>query len=305
LPAKEARLLHLGFFLEKELDEELQQQTHQHLEECACCSRLLEELQEVEDLRTATNVPEAVCPSSEAIDVYLFDRHLLPPGNIQRLEQHFSLCELCREEVQWLKELESAPELKRMKHKVPRSWIQSVIAAAAALFLAISAFLFWQASSARLPEDELRALAVIQEPEQIDMNSLLRTSPQLAPEFQADFQSAVVAFREKRFSEANQLFKKIADNNPQHSASLFLHGYSLYKLNHLDEAFALCDKAERIKPHSYQRCMFLVNLALKTGNFDRARMEISALYHEAPQVPEVNRLYHRIMDLTENRKIKL
>ena len=82
-------------------------------------------------------------------------------------------------------------------------------------------------------------------------------------------------------------------------------GYSYYKLDQLEKAFALCNKAEDMKPHAFERCMFLVHIALKTGNFDRALQEISALYHEAPTDPEINTMYHKIMNVVRDRSIRL
>ena len=176
------------------------------------------------------------------------------------------------------------------------------MAAAAALVLAVSAFLFWQKSAGRVAEDELMALAVIQEPEQINYASLLESSEPLKEDLQPLFDQALEAFRTHRFNDAKHHLEKIRHKHPHHSAALYLLAYSYYKLNQPQKAFELCSLSESIRPHSYERCMFLVNLALKTRHYDRARLEISTLYHEAPDAPEVKRLYHAIMRLTENRK---
>jgi len=69
-------------------------------------------------------------------------------------------------------------------------------------------------------------------------------------------------------------------------------------LNQPEKAFKLCDLSHDIHPHAFERCIFLVNLALKTGHFDHARLEIATLHHEAPDQPEVKRLYPEIMRLS-------
>ena len=297
--AENARALFFASYSESELDESTHKKFEDHLAQCAQCSKALKEFQNVTLIRLDDSVPAAVCPSSERLDCYLFERHSLSILQVQRIETHLSQCEMCTEEFNWLKDLE-----KREEHrpKFSPSWIQSFMAVAAALVLAASAFLFWQKSAGRVAEDELRALAVIQEPEQINYASLLESSEPLKEDLQPLFDQALEAFRTHRFNDAKHHLEKIRQDHPHHSAALYLLAYSYYKLNQPKKAFELCSLSESIRPHSYERCMFLVNMALKTRHYDRARLEITTLYHEAPDAPDVKRLYHAIMQLTENRK---
>jgi predicted Zn-dependent protease len=72
-----------------------------------------------------------------------------------------------------------------------------------------------------------------------------------------------------------------------------------------EKAFALCDRAERMIPHSMELCLSLVHIALKTGNFGRAIQEISGLHHEAPNHPGVQAMYEQITSITRGNTIKL
>jgi hypothetical protein len=294
-----ARWLVIGSYSESELDESTRKEFEIHLAKCTYCSEALKEFASTTELRLDETIPAAVCPSSEILDCYLFDRSSLSTTQFERIEKHLPHCEMCREEFNWLKNLEKHPG---NRPKFSPTWMQSMMAAAAALVLAVSAFFFWQKSTGRVAEDELKALAVIQEPEKINYASLLETSEPLKEDLQPLFEQALEAFRTHRFNDAKHHLEKVRQKHPTHAATLYLLSYSYYKLNDPQKAFELCSVSESIHPHSYERCMFLVKIALKTRNYDRARLEISALNHEAPDAPEVKRLYQAIMRLTESRK---
>jgi len=99
--------------------------------------------------------------------------------------------------------------------------------------------------------------------------------------------------------------ERVTDARPDHSGAIYLLGYSYYQLHDMDKAFALCDRAEQMHPHNIERCLFLVNIALKTGHYGRAIAEINGLHHGAPDQPEVKALYDQIMSITQGQTVKL
>ncbi|HJZ11961.1 MAG TPA: tetratricopeptide repeat protein, partial [Acidobacteriota bacterium] len=119
------------------------------------------------------------------------------------------------------------------------------------------------------------------------------------------YSQAVARFKAHEFDRAASLFQAVLQEHPEHSASLYLLGYSYYKLDQAEKAFQLCQRAEKIQPHSYERCMTLVHIALMTGHFDRALMEISALYHENPDQPEIRHMYGKMISITKGRSLKM
>jgi uncharacterized protein HemY len=132
----------------------------------------------------------------------------------------------------------------------------------------------------------------------------METSEPLKDELQPTFEDGMQAFRSNQFEKARSDFETIVQKQPKHSASLFLLAHCYYKLNEPEKAFELCSLSHDVHPHSFERCIFLVNLALKTGHFDHARIEIATLHHEAPDQPEVKRLYPEVMRLTSpSRKL--
>ena len=76
-------------------------------------------------------------------------------------------------------------------------------------------------------------------------------------------------------------------------------------MNEPERAFELCDRAEKIAPHSLERCLSLVNIALKTGHYRRALEEIHGLHHTAPDHPEIKKTYERITAISRGRTLRL
>src|SRR5262249_44289948 len=130
-------------------------------------------------------------------------------------------------------------------------------------------------------------------------------SIQLPTGLQQVYDQSVSLFKQGQFNNASKGFEKLLTDSPEHSASIYLLGYCYYKMNEPEKAFALCDRAEKIRPKSGERCLSLVHIALATGHYERAITEISALYHDFPDNPEISRLYHQITDLTKGREIEL
>jgi hypothetical protein len=298
--AEQAKALFFASYSEGEMDQATRIEFANHLASCKHCRNAFNAFESTNDLGIDDPIDTAVCPSSQLLDCYLFERSVLTVSQIQHIQTHLQACEMCTEELNWLKDLEPKSHLRQ---KFSPNWIQSVMAVAAALVLAISAFLFWQKSTARVAEEELSALAVIPDPAQINYASLLETSEPLEEDIQPLFDQALKEFRLHRFTGARYHLERIRSSHPKHAATLFLLAYSYYKLNQPEKAFELCSLSESIHPHSYERCMFLVKIALKTRNFDRARLEIATLHHEAPDAPEVDHLYREIMRLTKTKRL--
>ena len=300
----EARAVLIGLYLEKELD---QQKTHElmlHLDRCACCTQFLGDLEKIGDFQVAReSFAYAMCPSSEAMDNYVFNRGILAPVDVQKMEKHLQECPLCKEEIDWLRNLEGE---KVIPFRPPsRAWVSYMSAAAAVIFFLVASVLWWRQTRVALPENELRALAVIKNPEEIHFDSLERTSVVLSAESEKLYNRAVTLFRSHHFKDAAALFETVLKDSPRHSASLYLLGHTYYRLNEAEKAFQLCDRAEKIHPHTYERCVSLVHIALKTGHFDRALMEITVLYHEMPDSPEVQDLYRKITAISRGRTLKM
>jgi hypothetical protein len=93
--------------------------------------------------------------------------------------------------------------------------------------------------------------------------------------------------------------------HPEHSGAVYLLGYSYYQMNELEKAFELCNHAEEMTPKSLERCLTLVNVALKAGHYGRALDEISGLHHVAPDHPEIKATYEKIRAITQGRTLKL
>ncbi len=290
-----ARMLILSAHVEGELDEKSREELQLHLEKCPFCMQEFQELQNINDLRTSDDIPMTVCPSSETLDRYQFHRTFLSAVIITRTEKHLLECTLCAEELEWLKNLEGS---HRKRENFSYNWFQSALAVAAAVVLALSTFIFWQKSTGKAAGNELRALARIEEPDQINYSALMETSEPLKEDLQPSFEQGLQAFRSLQFDKASSDFEKVIQKQPNHSASLYLLAHCYYRSNEPEKAFELCNLSHDIHPHAFERCIFLVNLALKTGHFDHARLEIATLHHEAPDQPEVKRLYPEIMRLS-------
>lgn len=302
---EESRAILLGMYQEGELGPEKIKEIKIHLDRCACCTQFLGDLEKIDEFKAAqTLLPYAQCPSSAAIDTFLFDRLVLPADEMKRVQKHLKECPLCKEESSWLKGLEEGRGLEFSSLRV-RNYMQYVGIAAAVFFFVLSAFLWQQRETSPVPDQELRALAKLERPERLDFAGLEKTSVKLPPETSEVYDEAIRRFQKGRFQEASLQFEDVLRAKPDHSASLFLLGYCYYEMGQPEKAFELCDRAEAIHPHSMTRCMSLVHIALKTGHFGRAVREINGLYHEAPNVPEVREMYQQITALTRGRTLQM
>lgn len=309
---EEARAVLIGRYLERELAPEMRNQLKVHLDQCSCCTQFLSELEKIGEFKaTRDPVPYASCPSSESMDVYLFDRTALPDRDAETIHTHIAECPLCSEEIEWLRSVERGKIIEYnqsaqgTRHSGRKDVFSQLTVAAAVFFLVLSAFFWWQNTHATLPAAELKALAHVKEPNEINFVSLTQSAAPLDSANEKNYEEGVNLFKRGDFRSAGSLFEDVLSKNPNHSASLFLLGYCYYKLHEMDKAFALCDRAERVHPHSLERCMSLVHMALMTGHYGRAVEEINALYHQAPEVPEVDQMYHEIMRLTQGRMVKM
>ncbi len=301
---EEGRAFLLGRYVEKELDAQLEAIIREHLKRCVCCSNFLKKLDHDQEFQIAeTTIIYTSCPSSKNLDKYVFAPAGLSAPEHLKIEQHLRDCSFCKEETEWLKSCETPKTTTTPASR--RNWIQYASIAAALIFMVLSVFLFSQRFSVKNTEDRLRAAAVIKTPDQIDYASLLNTSVSLPARMADVYQEGVESLKNRRFQEAIRHLEIVATAHPEHSGAVFLLGYSYYQMNEPEKAFELCDRAEKIVPHSVERCLSLVNIALKTGHFGRAIREISGLHHVAPNHPEVKKTYETITAITGGHVLKL
>ena len=286
-PPMETRTLVLASFAENELPPERATSVHVHLQNCPGCKSFVADLETEGDPEMVI----AVCPSSEMLDTFVFRASFLSVESSAQVQAHLEQCALCREECDWLKELES-----HTVKTIPPRVLPAFLAAAAILIIVISVALLRQETAVPNAK-ELRALGVIKPVSEINYADLQKTSASLTPASQSLYEEGVEHFKAGHFQHAVPYFEKVVQESPGHAGATFLLGYCYYALNQPEKAFELCDRAESIRPHSLERCMFLVNLALKTGNFNRAFEEISGLHHNVPDNPEVDRMYRSITAL--------
>jgi tetratricopeptide (TPR) repeat protein len=308
---EEERAILLARFAEKELAPELQRTIQDHLSRCTACAEFLKNLNDIEDFADlkSREMIDASCPSSVNLDRFLFSRNELSADELQRIEMHLQDCPLCEEEGEWLRDIEMQAETPAVHNagKMPavHNWFQYASVAAALLFMALSIFLLFDRVSIRNTEARLRSAAVVKEPDQIDYSALKRSSVPLPQKMNVIYEQGIEALKQRRFQEAIRHLELVATAHPDHSGALFLTGYSYYQMNVPERAFELCDRAEKMSPHSIVRCLTLVNIALKTGHYRRALEEISGLHHEAPDHPEVKQTYDRITAISRGRTLRL
>ena len=297
----ERRAVLLGSYIEKELDADLEGRIREHLDRCACCTEFVRDLQNIEELRTDSgSVIHASCPSSSDLD--RFASQTLPKPQQDKIAAHLSECALCKEEMTWLQNLDDIPAVSNVSRT---NWVQYGAIAAALFFMVLSFFLFTQRASISATEERLRAAAVIKEPNQIDYEALAVSSTPLSENMAGIYEKGIEALRRQSYQEAIRHLEIVMRAYPDHSGCTYLVGYSYFQMNHQQRAFELCDRAEKMSPHSLERCLTLVNIALKTGHFRRAIEEISGLHHAAPDHPEVKATYERITAITEGRTLRL
>jgi tetratricopeptide (TPR) repeat protein len=297
-PFDEARALLLARYTEKEVDPSLENRIREHLDRCACCTEWMREFKSTEPIAVAS------CPSSVDLDYFAFDRSKLTSAKEKKIEEHLADCPLCREEIQWLQKLEPAPGDRKGYVPPPtrRPLFQYLSLAAALFFMVLAASFYFDEKQT---EHKLHALAEVKQPHEIDYASLVASSEPLPPELQQLYDQGVNALRGGRYEEAARHLHLVMNARSNHAGSVYLLGYAYYQLNEPQKAFDLCDRAEKIRPHSLERCLSLVHIALKTGHYGRAVREINGLYHEAPDHPQVRTLYHQISSITNGRILKL
>jgi tetratricopeptide (TPR) repeat protein len=298
--SEEARAILLGQYEEKELDPALEKLVREHLDRCDSCAQFLAGL---EDVPNAMFI-EASCPSSVAIDAFLFNRHQLQEKEAARIEHHVEECEMCREELAWLKDLE-ARKIVEFSPAARRNWPQILSIAAAVFFAVLASALLLQIAQIRNTEAKLQALAVVKRPNEINFDRLRTSSVSLPEDLDRIYQDGVNSLRQGNFEESARDMEKVVASAPNHSGALYLLGYSYYQMRQTEKAFEICDRAEQMQPHDLERCLSLVQIALKTGHYGRAIREISALHHNAPDQPQVKVLYDQITSITRGKKIEL
>lgn len=301
---EEERAILLVRFSDKDLDPESEKAIQEHLSRCSGCTELLKELNGIQEaVGLDRQWIEARCPSSLNLDRFVFSENELSAEEKQKIHTHLQNCLLCKEETEWLRNSESPAVIPFSSPN--KNWFQYASVAAALFFFALSIFLVFDRLSLRNTEARLRSAAVIKPPEHIDYPALKSSTVVLPAKMSGIYEQGVNALKQSRFQEAIRHLELVATAHPEHSGAVFLLGYSYYQMNDPERAFELCDRAEKIAPHSLERCLSLVNIALKTGHYRRALEEISGLHHAAPDHPEVKQTYDRITAISRGRILKL
>jgi len=300
-PFEEARAILLGKYSENELNQQHENRIREHLQRCDCCNLFLKDL-EIPEITSSVYV-EANCPSSAALDAFLFHRASLPETEAKRIERHMEECELCRGETAWLKDLESKKVTEFAKPS--RDWVKTLAIAAALVFAVLSTLLFVQSTKIQSTEAQLRAIARVQEPGEINYAALRSSSVDLPDEVEDIYDQGVNSLKQGRYEDALRAMQRVTESVPEHSGAVYLLGYSYYQMREMEKAFEYCDRAEKIRPHNIERCLSLVNIALMTGHYGRAIREISGLNHEVPDHPQVKALYNQITSITRGKTIQL
>ena len=188
---EESRTLALAKYVEGELTSERKNEMDQHLKECEACTAFLKRFDAAE-IPSDEMLEYAVCPSSKTLDAYLFDPGGLPSKLKTEIDLHLAKCPLCEKESRWMKDSESNQTYQFQASTVRK--VNYLTIAAAIFFLGLSGFLFWQKQQSGYPDKQLQALAVIEEPNQIDYSKLTQASPALSPALQARFENGVTLF---------------------------------------------------------------------------------------------------------------
>src|SRR5262249_29702569 len=184
--------------------------------------QFLEELEgNVDKPATAKEkIPYAICPSSVDMDAYLFRKQDLPAEKRDRIGTHVSECPLCREESEWLNGLGGAePSTEPIPFQPRRSWVEYSAVAAALFFFVFSSLLLWRQHMTQVPDQKLRALAVVKEPNQINYAALNQISVSLSPASDAVYHEGLTAFQKGDFEAASSAFEKVLNSATNHAAS--------------------------------------------------------------------------------------
>lgn len=91
------------------------------------------------------------------------------------------------------------------------------------------------------------------------------------------YDTAVERVEQKNYAAAVDLLEKVVADQPDNADAWNYLGFSLRKLNRVDEAFAAYDQALRIDPTHAGANEYLGELYLMTGDMEQAEAQLAAL----------------------------
>src|SRR5262245_7002566 len=113
---EEGRAAALSLFQDGKLDPQHAEKIQLHLQNCDCCTQFLKKFESIDQLKDdRESYVYAVCPSSEKLDAFVFDRSVLPAAEAEKIDMHVRQCPLCKEESEWLRSVEDRPAIQFTK----------------------------------------------------------------------------------------------------------------------------------------------------------------------------------------------
>lgn len=255
-----------------------------HLSGCRDCRELAESFRRLDQtLHSKTATTLAVCPPPEVLADY--QHGLLDPDHREKVARHLEACDLCRGEIDWLRETAPQAKVVEISRRKVFLWVGS---AAAAI---MAGFFGWQATGPQSPYADLAAVPGI------DRVDLLKTLGK--DEFvQSAFLAGVDAYGRGDVRTALARMDEILAGDPRNSSALLVKGLAAYRQGNVREAHRLVDTSEEIRPKSGYRCWVALQFALLTG--DKTGIQRECKHVEGH--PEYTEASRRIAQEVERRQ---
>ncbi|MBK9015146.1 MAG: hypothetical protein IPM82_14355 [Saprospiraceae bacterium] len=224
------------------------------------------------------------CVSQEELRQYL-SGHMSRDG-LRRVEDHLLDCPLCSDAVEGCEEsgthltddledfeafsikLPGQPTTAKVRQLQPGGYFRQAIAIAAMLVVgAVAYFSFFKSASG--PE----LYAKYHNTYENDIPVSLRR-PGLS-DVDPNFAQALNAYSDRKFSQANMLFERALQQQPDNEAARFFAGLSNLEANHTDKASAyLSTVANGTGVYSKKATWYLIMCDLKKGNKAEAKARL-------------------------------
>ncbi|MBI3655070.1 MAG: CDC27 family protein [Acidobacteria bacterium] len=265
-------------FAEQALPPTTMQKIERHVATCRDCAERVAGWRALQTLsRERTCITEAICPSAEDLEAYLYHETALPAIQRQRLAQHLEQCELCRQEVAWLRQCDARTGFQGSvpsDRVAPATHVRRRIrwmAVAAMVLLALAALLLYRAQApAPLHGNPYAGLVAFPDIQYEEFAAYRPPEPALAKAYDMGLHLC----KEGRYAEARPVLEPIAAKLADHPGVEFLLGYIYCKTGQMAKAYEYCLRAEATPPKSNQRCLFLFHLCLALGKPERALVEV-------------------------------
>ncbi len=230
-----------------------------HLADCRECRDLAESFQRLDQaLRSKTATTLTICPAPEILAAY--QQGSLGSDHRDRVARHLVGCELCRGEIDWLRETALEDKVVAMPRRNLFLWVGSVAAAL------IVGFFTWQSARPQSPFADLAAVPSI---DRADLLNTLGDDDSVKPVFLA----GVDAYGQGDIRTAMARMDEILAKNPRNSSALLVKGLAAYRQGSVQEAYQWVSRSEEIRPKSGFRCWVALQFALLTGDKTGIRRE--------------------------------